>query len=205
MSNVLGMKDVKGVLVDLLEKLVSDDWEVWLKEVKKFLRKEPCWVNDEPDRVDILGLLSGGEIITIAPCDGTQTLQRENKTFSSIHSDFAPHVCDEKGNATRETTVEVREVEKSATYSQIFGSVGGKLDKLCLTQHQIKTFCHDQSQRLFTSYRSRIIFLFRLEERFYLVAHVSREHRGISLCVRRFECNREWNAGDGLRVVIPKF
>ncbi|MFZ2303816.1 MAG: hypothetical protein WAV98_03465 [Minisyncoccia bacterium] len=48
MSNVLGMKDVKGVLVDLLEKLVGDDFETWLKEIKKFLRKEPCWVATSP-------------------------------------------------------------------------------------------------------------------------------------------------------------
>lgn len=40
---MLGVKDVKGVISDLFEKLAGENCGEWLTELKKFLRKEPCW------------------------------------------------------------------------------------------------------------------------------------------------------------------
>ncbi|MFA6274851.1 MAG: hypothetical protein WCX70_01725, partial [Candidatus Paceibacterota bacterium] len=45
MVDMLGvaLSEVQGLLNDLFEKLSGKDWEEWLGELKKFLRKEPCW------------------------------------------------------------------------------------------------------------------------------------------------------------------
>jgi hypothetical protein len=37
--------DWLGTIADLTEKLTSDAGPVWLVEIRKFLRKEPCWVS----------------------------------------------------------------------------------------------------------------------------------------------------------------
>lgn len=50
-KDMLGVKDVKGAITDLLGKLGGDDSFAWFAEFKKFLRKEPCWVLvSEPTR-----------------------------------------------------------------------------------------------------------------------------------------------------------
>ena len=42
--------DWLGTIADLLEKLGSDTGPTWLSELRKFLRKEPCWVpSTRPD------------------------------------------------------------------------------------------------------------------------------------------------------------
>jgi len=45
MKNMLGiaLRDVRGLLNDLTEKLCGEDGEIWLEAFKKFLRKENSW------------------------------------------------------------------------------------------------------------------------------------------------------------------
>ncbi len=40
-----------NTIYDLLDKLNNADWRAWLAELKKFLRKEPCWVKEEVPKV----------------------------------------------------------------------------------------------------------------------------------------------------------
>ena len=40
-----------NVLRDLLTKLSSEGWEVWFAELKKWLRREPCWSNGQVAQV----------------------------------------------------------------------------------------------------------------------------------------------------------
>ena len=42
-DNMLGVREVSGVVTDLLEKLGGENGKEWLVETKRFLRKEPCW------------------------------------------------------------------------------------------------------------------------------------------------------------------
>ena len=44
-------RSVLKVLKDLLIKLSGEDWEVWFVEIKKFLRKEPCWTKAQVRQV----------------------------------------------------------------------------------------------------------------------------------------------------------
>lgn len=201
MSNMLGVKDAKGVLVDLLEKLVSDDWETWLKEIKKFLRKEPCWVETVQNLY--LRLLSGGKTITIAPCDGTETLARAKETFpSGIDSNFKNWKLDKAGEATEETAVQVHELVQDATFAKMFGSRGTDRNKLCLTQHQIKTFCEQHSDWLRTDGYGTL-FLFKENNEFF-VAGVGVSSDGLFVFVYRFEYDDVWSAGLQPRLVCPQ-
>lgn len=201
---MLGIKDVKGVLVDLLEKLVGDNWEEWLMEIKKFLRKEPCWVKGAT-RVgnSAIRLLSGNETITIASCDGTQTLAQARKTFPGwIDDDFKNWNLDKQGMATEETTVQVHEPVRNATFAQMFGSLGNDLDKLCLTQHQIKAFCEKYSNWLCTD-NYTTFFLLKVEDQFF-VARVNVSSDGLCVYVYRLEHGCVWRAGRHYRVMLPQ-
>ncbi len=152
----------------------------------------------------ILRLLSAGTTITLAPCDGTQTLAQAKKTFpSGIDSDFKNCKLDKQGLATEETSVQVYELAKNATFAQMLGSLGADLDKLCLTQHQIKVFCEQHSNWLHTDGYGTF-FLFKEDEQFF-VAGVGVDSGGLYVYVRRFfEDDYVWRAGDAPRLVVPQ-
>ncbi len=40
-----------GILVDLLEKICGPNGHEWIRELKKFLRKEPCWIQSQDAEV----------------------------------------------------------------------------------------------------------------------------------------------------------
>ncbi len=151
----------------------------------------------------ILCLRSGNEVITIAPCDGTQTLAQSKKTFLSyIDADFKNLGLDKVGKATEETAVQAYEMAKDATFAKMFGSLGSDLNKLCLTQHQIKVFCENHSIWLRTGGNANF-FLFKENEQFF-VAGVHTDSDGLNVCVYRFEDARVWDAGRQHRLVSPQ-
>lgn len=55
MDTRLTLSDVRGPLTDLLEKLEGKDGEVWLRGLKKFLRKENPWEGPEIFRTIQIG------------------------------------------------------------------------------------------------------------------------------------------------------
>ena len=53
-KNMLGnipLSDVQGPRNDLDQKLAGEDGSVWLAQLNRFLRKEPCWTNDQVTQV----------------------------------------------------------------------------------------------------------------------------------------------------------
>lgn len=151
----------------------------------------------------VLRLISGGGTTILGECDGTQILAQAKGTFpSGIDSDFKNWKLDKPGDATRETAVEVHELVEDATFVKMFGSLGGDLNKLCLTQHQIKTFCEKHSHFLRTDGYATF-FLFKEDEQFF-VAYVGVYSSGLYVHVYRFEHDRVWNADYRDRVVIPQ-
>lgn len=149
----------------------------------------------------ILRLLSAGE--TIAFADGTQTLARAKDVFKSgIDSDFKNWNLDKPGKATEETAVAVHYVAQDATFAKMFGSLGSDLNKLCLTQHQIKTFCEQHASWLRTDGYATL-FLFKENEEIF-VAYVDVYSDGLDVNVSRFEYDYLWYAGSQPRVVVPQ-
>ena len=152
---------------------------------------------------NILRLLSGSAVIIIASCDGTKTLAQAKKTFpSGIDFDFKNWKLDKQGLATEETSVQVYELAKDASFAQMFGSQGADLDKLCLTQHQIKTFCEEYPNWLRTDGHGTF-FLFKEDEQFF-VARVNVDSDGLYVFVNQFGDGYAWGADYALRVVVPQ-
>jgi len=152
---------------------------------------------------NILRLLFLGETITLAPCDGTQTLAQAKKTFLSyLDTNFKNWGLDKQGEPTEETQVQVYEMAKDATFAQMFSSLGNDLDKLCLTQHQIKQFCEKHSSWLRTDGYATF-FLFKVEDQFF-VACVGVGSDGLGVYVSRFGYDGVWHAAYAHRVVVPQ-
>lgn len=148
-------------------------------------------------------LLSRGESIIIADCDGQETLANAKDVFKSYIDDgFKNWKINNKSVATEETPVEVRELVKDATFVQMFGSLGTDLDKLCLTQHQIKMFCKKHSNWLRTDGYATF-FLFKENNQFF-VARVYVESGGLSVSVDHLGDDYVWNAECAHRVVFPQ-
>jgi len=151
----------------------------------------------------ILKLLSKGESIVIDACDGSETITDAKEVFKSyIDSNFKNWGINKPGKATEETAVAVHEMVKDATFAQIFGSLGTDLDKLCLTQHQIKNFCKKHSNWLRAGGYATF-FLFKAEDQFF-VAYVSVDSGGLDVRVSRLERGPVWLAKYAHRVVVPQ-
>ena len=84
----------------------------------------------------------------------------------------------------------------------MFGSLGTDLDKLCLTQHQIKTFCEVHKEWLRKDGYATF-FLFKVDEQFF-VAHVRVSSVGLGVHVFRFGLDDVWYAEYSHRMVVPQ-
>jgi len=150
----------------------------------------------------ILRLLKG-ESPFIDAVNGEETLAQAKDVFSSgIDLDFKKWGTDQPGIATEETPVQVYEMAQDATFAQIFSSLGD-LDKLCLTQHQIKNFCKKHPDCLrsdgFVTFGFVTCFLFKVGNK-YFVAHVS----GLYIYVYRLKDGTVWKAETPHCVVVPQ-
>lgn len=152
----------------------------------------------------ILKLLSKGESIIIDACDGTQILGTDKKTFKSgIYNHFKDWGINKPGIATKEQAVDVHELVKDGTFAQMFGSLGTDLGKLCLTQHQIKTFCEVHKEGWLRKGGYVTYFLLRVDEQFFVVGVYERSVV-LDAYVRGFGLGGVWFAGNGYRVVVPR-
>lgn len=155
-------------------------------------------------KVDLISrLLSKNESIIIEKCDGTETLAQAEKVFKSgIDPDFKNWKLDTASKATEETAVQVHEIFKDSTFTQMFGSLVADLDKLCLTQHQIKSFCKNHPDWLRKDGYG-IFFLFKVGGNFF-VARVDVDSDGLDVSIFGLEYVDVWGAGYLRRLVVPK-
>jgi len=194
-----------GLQIDLLQKYkaghVTLDHLEWFNNLKKSERD--ALLGNKTPKNGILRLLSAGETISIPACDGTCSLAQAKDVFKSgIDPDFKNWGLDQTGKSTEETQVQVHELVENVTFAKIFGFLGSDLDKLCLTQHQIKTFCEKHSNWLRTDgYATH--FLFKENNEFF-VAGVRVLSDSLRVRVRRFEDDNVWNADYHHRVVVPQ-
>lgn len=132
---MLGVKDTRG---DLFEKLTSYNLKEWFREIKKFVRKEPCWIKKTGA---CLKLVSGREILTIPACSGDRMLREIKGTLNSCNgSVFDCYQPEGNSRATNEISVEVYELTESVTLARMFTSLSFNLEALSLTENQIVIF-----------------------------------------------------------------
>ena len=87
--------EMLGVICDLVEKLSGEAGQKWFAELKKFLRKENCWIDVVVET--ILNLISGNESLILGAVDGTETLADAKDVFAFIDPDFKNWGADEPG------------------------------------------------------------------------------------------------------------
>lgn len=205
-KTMLGVKEIKGVMNDTLEKLSGGDCREWLLELKKFLRKEACWERGSKNGGikgrSIIHLLSASDDIIIPACDGSVILEKAEDIFGYIDFDFKNWGLDKPERATVETAVQVYEMVKDATFVQMFSSLGVDLDKLCLSQHQIEKFCREYRDWLRTDGYATL-FLFKVRDQFF-VACVRVGSGSLRVSAGRFEDDDVWFAVRRHRVVVPQ-
>lgn len=198
-------QDFAGLQIDQLSKLRNGN--MTFEQVKWFnnltFEQREALMGKQPEMVLYLQLLSGAETLMLDALDGKETLATAKEVFpSGIDGDFKNWGTNKAGIATKEKAVDVHELVKDGTFAQMFGSLGTDLDKLCLTQSQIKNFCKKhQSWLRKDGYAT--FFLFKVEDQFF-VAGVNVLSDGLSVRVYRFEDGHVWRAECSPRVVVPQ-
>lgn len=152
---------------------------------------------------EFFNLLSGNESLVIDSVDGTEILESASDLFVYIDPDFRNYKADEKGQPTEEMPVQVHELVKDATFSQMFGSLSNDLDKLCFTQAQIKNFVKKHRNWLRTDGYATF-FLFKSHNHFFVAYVRLYADGGLEVNVRRFEDFVVWGAELRPRVVFPQ-
>lgn len=198
-------QDFAGLQVDQLQKLRNGN--MTFEQVKWFnnlsFEQREALMGKQPEKEAILKLISEAHEIIIETCDGSQTIANAKDTFTSgIDGDFKNWGLNKAGNSTEKTPVQVHEMVKDATFAQMFGSLGTDLDKLCLTQHQIKIFCEVHKEWLRKDGYATF-FLFKVNEQFF-VACVFVDSGGLVVYVDRFGSDFVWGAECTHRVVVPQ-
>ena len=171
------------------------------EEVLRFLQR----FIDEPDLNSdpvYLKCISLGEEIILHPTDGAETIAKATDVFNA-HIDPGFRNYDVSMKPTKLMKVSVHELIENGTFLRLFESLGKDLDRLCLTQGQIKQFCKEHSDWLRTSGYATF-FLVRANDR-YFVAHVYRCSNGsLGVHAQRFPHGHTWEAAYADRIVVPQ-
>ncbi len=193
-----------GIFADLANKVADEErGDDWHSLISQTLRQGLPKGDQVVASTQYLHPISSGQTLTIAPCDGSETLAKATDLFTGwLDANFVNYGTDVSGVATPETPVEVFELIKNARFDQFFPSVSADLDKLYLTQHQTKRFVLDHQIWLHPQGRANF-FLFKVGNEFF-VANVRRSVVGLGVDVRRFSFDRVWRAGDRHRVVVSQ-
>lgn len=113
--------------------------------------------------------ISGAEILTLEPTDGTETIAQARDLFTGrlLDPDFKDWGCDVKSEPTGKVNVIVHEMVKDETFAQIFSGLSEDLDKSCLTQAQIVQFMKKYRRWLRTDGYATF-FLFKVGSKFFV-------------------------------------
>lgn len=186
-------------------------WKLWATVCKLILdkKRDPEYVADMLQKIvdelrqrlvgDYLRLITE---VTLPATSGTETLAEAADVFTGfLDPDFKNWGTNVRGEPTKETSVEVLELVNDGKFTEIYGSVGNDLDKLCLAQGQIKSFCQNHPDLI--SPDSATCFLFKENGEFF-VARVYCDSGGqLRAFVGRFEYAYVWNAVSRLHFVLP--
>src|SRR3989344_2680195 len=149
--------------------LLGDDGDVCERELRKWVAKRPCWVNDQTsslaNHTSRLCLLTPDLIIPAT--DGKENLSDPSVFPGWVDPDLERWGCNVVSKAKLETPVAVHELCANGTFQQIFGGQGIDLDQLCLTPHQIKQFVIKYPEHLHPQ-GFGIFFLFKVDEQFFV-------------------------------------
>ena len=150
---------------------------------------------------DRLRPISGNEPLVLNPTDGQETLAGATDIFRYIDSNFERWNCNVIGAPTRETAVQVYEMVRDCTFQEMFGSFGVAVDRLALTQAQIKQFAKRYPNWLKKSGNGSF-FLFKIANEFFVAAVYFFSDGRLGVRVRRLTLERIFRAQKRHRLVV---
>lgn len=191
-----------GLREQLDTNLLGPNGHLWATELKKFLRKEPCWIPEAGVTTKEGILRRIARDLSLPACHGLQILTGATEFFSGhIDPDFKRWGFDQPVKPTNATTVAVYELAKDAPFIEIFGSFGIDVDRLCLTQHQIRVFCEKYRPHLCGT-GSATMFLAKDGQQHYVI-HVAKHPNGFHVYLTTLGDALKWAAEQRHRVVVP--
>jgi len=150
---------------------------------------------------DRLRLISGSERLALSPTDGQETLARVTAVFSYIDSNFEHWNCNIVGPPTEETPVEIYEMVRDSSFQEMFGGFGVALDRLILTQAQIKQFVKRYPDWLKKD-GNGTFFLFKVGNEFFVAAVYFFSDGRLGVRVRRLTLERVFRRQKGHRLMV---
>lgn len=155
-----------------------------------------------PHRDDILLPILGKTNIVIRAVNGTEKIADTDIVFFYKEYDFTELVDEVEAVSTGETEVSMFELHQSAKFNQMFASLPeNDLDKLCLTQHQIKSFVEDNKGWMDND-NSLTFFLFRDRENYFVAMVLIDVSDAASISVDPLGSKKVWDAESRFRVVV---
>jgi hypothetical protein len=148
-----------------------------------------------------LKLISSQEQLVLGPIDGQETLAGATKAFRYIDSNFERWNCDVPGRPTKETPVQVYEMVSDSTFQEMFGGFGMALDRLALTQAQVKLFVQRYPGWLKRG-GNGTFFLFKAGDEFFVAATYLFSDSRLGVRVRRLTLERVFRAKKRHRLVL---
>jgi len=148
-----------------------------------------------------LKLISGKEQLVLGPIDGQETLAGATNAFRYIDSNFEHWNCDVPGRPTKETPVQVYEMVGDSTFQEMFGGFGVGLDRLALTQAQVKLFVLRYPGWLKRG-GNGTFFLFNAGEDFFVAVTYLFSDGRLGVRVRRLSLDRVFRAKKRHRLVL---
>jgi hypothetical protein len=150
---------------------------------------------------DRLKLISGDEPLLLGPTQGQETLAQATDIFRYIDSNFEQWNCNIGGVPTKETPVQVYEMVRDSTLQEMFGGFDLPLDRLALTQAQIKQFVKRYPDRLKKG-GNGTFFLFEVGKEFFVAALYLFSDGRLGARVRRLTLERVFRAKKLHRLVL---
>jgi hypothetical protein len=150
---------------------------------------------------DRLKLISGNDPLVLDPTNGQETLARATDVFRYVDSNFEHWNCDLAGPPTGETLVQVYEMVRDSTFQEMFGGFGVALDRLALTQAQIKQFARRYPDWLKKG-GNGTLFLFKAGGAFFVAAVYFFSDGRLGVRVRSLTLERVFRAMKRHRLVL---
>lgn len=194
-----------GSLNQLIVNLGGEDGEVWERQLKKFLRKEACWTNNNPH----LRQIAAG---TIPATDGRRTFVQANRMFPGYFDlDFEKFGTNVPGKPEPQTRFEVYEMIQDGTFQEILEGFSVNTRKLFWSQDQAITWIennpellHPQGWATFLPFSVKINEGTPKEVEDFFVAYAYRSRGGLKADVDRFSYVGVWVAEGRCRFVFPQ-
>jgi hypothetical protein len=147
--------------------------------------------------------ISASKPLVLNPTDGQETLARAADIFRYIDSNFERWNCNMVGAPTNETAVQVYEMVRDGTFQEMFGSFGVAVDRLALTQAQIKQFAKRYPDWLKKGGNGSF-FLFEIGNELFVAAVYFFSDGRLGVRVRRLTLERIFRAQKCHRLVVKE-